>query len=80
MQHRQLLGDLFDRTGLTNQQIADWLGAPIHDVEGMRKYHVYPDSPGAVAQIGSLTSIAKTFNIDLAKLQSIVEESEPERG
>jgi hypothetical protein len=76
MQQRQLLGELLDRTGLTDQEIADRLGTTISNVQGMRNETVNRDSPGVPAQIGSLMAITSKYKLRPGLLGSLLKENE----
>jgi hypothetical protein len=74
MKQRQPLGALFDKTGLTNHQIAARLEVTIDDVLDMRKFPVFRDTPGVAAQAGSLAQIAQRFGIPFQKLNELLKE------
>jgi hypothetical protein len=75
-QQRQLLGELFDQTGLTDQEIADRLGATIYDVRDMRNETVYRTTGGTRGQIGSLMQITSKYKLKPGLLGSLLKRDE----
>jgi hypothetical protein len=72
----QTLGDLFDKTGKTTEQIARELGATTEDVEAMRRERVERDAPGISARIGSLMRITQKYRLEPGRLGAVLEPTE----